>query len=57
MAASAETIRAMAGFLGIDAATEPHLLWLAEKAILAPLPPGWTEYEEDGVTYFDHGTG
>ena len=57
MAASAETIRAMAGFLGIDAETEPQLLWLAEKAIIAPLPPGWAEYEEDGVTYYANGQG
>ena len=57
MAASAETIRAMAGFLGIDAAKEPQLLWLAEKAIIAPLPPGWVEYEDGGVTYYANGEG
>ena len=57
MAASVETIQAMAGFLGIDVATEPQLLWLAEKAVIAPLPPGWVEYEEGGVTYYADGEG
>ena len=52
---SADVVRAMAIFLGIEAAAEPQLLWLAEKAILAPLSAGWHEYEDSGVTYFANG--
>lgn len=33
--------------LGIDAVMEPELLWIAEEAFNAPLPPGWS-------THIDH---
>lgn len=28
----------MAVYLGIDAVNEPHLMWIARQAVLAPLP-------------------
>ena len=44
----------MADRLGIDVATEPHLLWVARHALLAPLLPGWEEMEdEEGSYYYD----
>ena len=45
----------MAGYLGIDPATEPRLLWIASQASVAPLPEGWAELEDDqgGVYYYD----
>ncbi|CAE8672201.1 unnamed protein product, partial [Polarella glacialis] len=41
--------------LGIDMARESEMLWIAEEAFNAPLPPGWTEHFDDqGRTYFYH---
>ena len=46
---------APAGYLGIDPATEPRLLWIASQASVAPLPEGWAELEDDQgeVYYYD----
>ena len=30
-----------ARYLGIDPEKDPDLLWIAEEAMFAPLPPGW----------------
>eukprot|EP00930_Biecheleria_cincta_P045379 TRINITY_DN31286_c0_g1_i1.p1 TRINITY_DN31286_c0_g1~~TRINITY_DN31286_c0_g1_i1.p1 ORF type:complete len:1189 (+),score=217.37 TRINITY_DN31286_c0_g1_i1:127-3693(+) len=39
--------------LGIDHVRESEMLWIAEEAYNAPLPPGWTEHVAgDGKTYF-----
>eukprot|EP00441_Pelagodinium_beii_P041915 CAMPEP_0197632896 /NCGR_PEP_ID=MMETSP1338-20131121/9424_1 /TAXON_ID=43686 ORGANISM="Pelagodinium beii, Strain RCC1491" /NCGR_SAMPLE_ID=MMETSP1338 /ASSEMBLY_ACC=CAM_ASM_000754 /LENGTH=1198 /DNA_ID=CAMNT_0043204473 /DNA_START=88 /DNA_END=3684 /DNA_ORIENTATION=+ len=39
--------------LGIDHVRESEMLWIAEEAYHAPLPPGWTEHVDDsGRTYF-----
>eukprot|EP00933_Yihiella_yeosuensis_P031113 TRINITY_DN24657_c0_g1_i2.p1 TRINITY_DN24657_c0_g1~~TRINITY_DN24657_c0_g1_i2.p1 ORF type:complete len:804 (+),score=175.10 TRINITY_DN24657_c0_g1_i2:204-2615(+) len=39
--------------LGIDHVRESEMLWIAEEAFNAPLPPGWTEHiDNDGRTYF-----
>eukprot|EP00930_Biecheleria_cincta_P056065 TRINITY_DN4224_c2_g4_i1.p1 TRINITY_DN4224_c2_g4~~TRINITY_DN4224_c2_g4_i1.p1 ORF type:complete len:1123 (-),score=268.71 TRINITY_DN4224_c2_g4_i1:286-3654(-) len=39
--------------LGIDHVRESEMMWIAEEAYNAPLPPGWTEHQdEDGRTYF-----
>lgn len=39
--------------LGIDPATDNEMLWIAEEAFQAPLPPGWSEHEDEtGLTYF-----
>ena len=50
--AAAETIDAMADFLGVAPEEREELRWLAERAICAPLPEGWAQFEEGGVTYF-----
>lgn len=39
--------------LGIDHVRESEMMWVAEEAYNAPLPPGWTEHQdEDARTYF-----
>jgi hypothetical protein len=45
----------MAGYLGIDPAAEPRLLWIAAQSSVAPLPEGWAELEDEqgGVYYYD----
>ena len=50
--AAAATIDAMADFLGVAPEEREELRWLAERAICAPLPEGWAQFEEGGVTYF-----
>mmetsp|Transcript_50768 Transcript_50768/g.147368 ORF Transcript_50768/g.147368 Transcript_50768/m.147368 type:complete len:918 (+) Transcript_50768:52-2805(+) len=39
--------------MGIDPVKESEMLWIAEEAFHAPLPPGWTEHiDELGRAYF-----
>ncbi|CAJ1446925.1 unnamed protein product [Effrenium voratum] len=39
--------------LNIDPIREADMLWIAEEAFNAPLPPGWTEHQdEQGRAYF-----
>ena len=38
-----ETITQHAKYLGIDPDTEEHLLYIAEQALMAPLPEGTNE--------------
>ena len=38
-----KAVQAMAAYLGIDAVNEKQLLWVAERALLAPLPRNWEE--------------
>ena len=38
-----KAVQAMATYLGIDAVNEKQLLWIAERALLAPLPRNWEE--------------
>lgn len=41
--------------LGINPATEPHLMWIAEQCRTVPLPRGWVELVTDeGDSYFHH---
>ena len=51
--------------LGINPVFEPDLLWIAEQALGAPLPPNWVEHATPGgdvyfansltgVTSWDH---
>lgn len=43
----------MAEYLGIRILSEPHLLWIVEKAVRAPLPAGWSVHtDKDGRTFF-----
>eukprot|EP00505_MAST-04D_sp_SCG-Rhode-Island_P001095 Stramenopile-MAST_4_protein_1095 len=42
-----------AKYLGIDPNKESSLLWIAQEAIKAPLPDGWTDHtDESGNVYF-----
>ncbi|EKX52157.1 hypothetical protein GUITHDRAFT_54803, partial [Guillardia theta CCMP2712] len=43
-----------AAYLGIDAQQEPEYLWIAEMALMAPLPPGWTENKDSTGNVFFH---
>ena len=51
--ATLEEITGFADYLGMDMETDKHLLWIAEAAVLSPVPQGWTQHEtEDGFSYF-----
>ena len=51
--ATLEEITGFANYLGMDMETDKHLLWIAEAAVLSPVPQGWTQHEtEDGYSYF-----
>ena len=42
-----------AKYLGIDPSNESSLLWIAQEAIQAPLPAGWSDHTDDnGNVYF-----
>ena len=44
-----------AKYLGIDPNTESSLLWIAQEAINAPLPQGWSDHTDpSGNVYFYH---
>jgi hypothetical protein len=50
---STEEVHDYARYIGMDPLAEPHLLWIAEEALVAPLPPGWTEhYDEQDEPYY-----
>lgn len=33
-------------YLGMDIRRDDDLLWIADLALSAPLPPGWTDHED-----------
>lgn len=37
-----------ASYLGMDAVADSDLLWIAQQALTAELPPGWTEHADAG---------
>ena len=43
-----------AAYLGMDIAADTDLLWIAQQALVAELPPGWTEHADpmSGDAYF-----
>jgi hypothetical protein len=42
-----------AAFLGMDVQQDQHLFYIAEWALTAPLPGGWSEHsDEAGLEYF-----
>ena len=50
-----KAVYAMAGYLGIDVASEKQLMWIAERALMAPLPRNWEEISTpDGKVLFAH---
>ena len=44
---TAEEICEFAVYIGMDPIADLDLLWIAEEALLAPLPPGWEEHKDD----------
>uniref|UniRef100_A0A7S3DC38 WW domain-containing protein n=1 Tax=Palpitomonas bilix TaxID=652834 RepID=A0A7S3DC38_9EUKA len=48
-----------AKYLGMDPVEDEHLLWIAEMALTAPLPIGWSEHlDDDGnIFFYDANTG
>jgi hypothetical protein len=38
-----KALQAMAAYLGIDGTNEKQLMWIAERALMAPLPRNWEE--------------
>ena len=44
-----EEIQQFASYIGMQPEEDAHLLWIAEAAVLSPVPKGWQQYEtEDG---------
>eukprot|EP00158_Paraphelidium_tribonemae_P008121 Partr_v1_DN28479_c1_g1_i1_m41419 putative Centrosomal protein 164kDa len=54
-----EEILEYADFIGLDPASEPHLLWIAREGLMAPLPADWKPCQTDDnqVYYFNFATG
>ena len=51
-------VYAMAKYLGVVPEREGRLMWIAKQAVIAPLPTGWAEVDDDsGPYYFDTATG
>jgi hypothetical protein len=51
--AKKEEIEQFASYLGMQPQEDSHLLWIAEAAVLSPVPAGWQQYStEDGFAYF-----
>eukprot|EP01052_Picozoa_sp_SAG31_P052296 SAG31_NODE_12846_length_909_cov_1.313653_1_plen_179_part_01 len=46
-----------AGYLGMDPVADSDLLWIAQQAMTADLPAGWTEHSDpmSGDAYFHNG--
>jgi hypothetical protein len=42
--AAQQEIRDYGEFLGLDPAKDAEFMWIAEEALCAPLPAGWTEH-------------
>jgi len=54
-APSAATVLSFAEYLGINIEEENHLLWIAQEAVMAPLPLEWESYtDEKGQLYYHH---
>lgn len=47
-----------AGYLGMDPIADSDLLWIAQQAMTAELPAGWTEHADpmSGDSYFHNGS-
>ena len=51
-----KAVQAMAAYLGIDPLNEKQLVWIAERALMAPLPRNWEEISTpDGKVRRAHG--
>jgi len=56
---SEEEVVEYAEFLGIDPASEQHLMWIAREGVATPCPPPWKACTQNGedVFYFNFETG
>ncbi|QDZ17822.1 hypothetical protein HOP50_01g03290 [Chloropicon primus] len=56
---SREEIVEMARYLGIDTRKEQSLLWIARQCVIAPLPYGWEERDDEaqGAHFYSKETG
>jgi len=54
-----QEVEEYAKYLGMDPAADGHLLWIAEMALTAPLPVGWSEHQDSAgnVFFFNKATG
>jgi hypothetical protein len=54
-----QEVEEYAKYLGMDPAADQHLLWIAEMALTAPLPVGWSEHQDaaGNVFFFNKATG
>ena len=54
-----QEVEEYAKYLGMDPAADQHLLWIAEMALTAPLPVGWSEHQDSAgnVFFFNTATG
>jgi hypothetical protein len=54
-----QEVEEYAKYLGMDPAADQHLLWIAEMALTAPLPVGWSEHQDSAgnVFFFNKATG
>lgn len=50
---TSKEIEAYAVYLGMDVEADRELLWIAHKALTAPIPAGWVEYlDPEGKEFF-----
>lgn len=54
-----QEVEEYAQYLGMDPVGDAHLLWIAEMALTAPLPVGWTEHQDSAgnVFFYNKATG
>jgi hypothetical protein len=54
-----QEVEEYAQYLGMDPAGDAHLLWIAEMALTAPLPVGWSEHQDSAgnVFFYNKATG
>ena len=54
-----QEIEEYAQYLGMDPVGDAHLLWIAEMALTAPLPVGWSEHQDSAgnVFFYNKATG
>ncbi len=59
LAPQAADVLALADHLGVAGSGDEHLIWVAEAALHAPLPPDWVEHTDDegAVFYYNKDSG
>ena len=59
LAPQSADVLALADHLGVSGSGDEHLMWVAEAALNAPLPPDWVEHTDDegAVFYYNKDSG